>query len=222
MTRDNANAVQSNNLVIGLLAHVDAGKTTLSEAILYDAGAIRKLGRVDQGTAFLDNHAVERERGITVFSKEARFRWAERDFVLLDTPGHADFSAEAERTLAVLDAAVLIVSGAEGVQSHTRTIWKLTSFYEIPIFVFVNKMDREGAVKEERLAELKASFGGGFAAFSGGTADDLEELACCGEELMQTYLEDGTVTDEQISRAVSARQVFPVCFGSALKNEGVE
>lgn len=150
---------------MGLLAHVDAGKTTLSEAILYRTGAIRKLGRVDHGTSFLDNGTVERERGITVFSKEARFLTGTREVTLLDTPGHADFSAEAERTLSVLDLAILIVSGPDGVQSHTRTIWKLLDAYGIPVFVFVNKMDREGSDGNRVLAELKKDFGPGFVAF---------------------------------------------------------
>ena len=206
----------------GLLAHVDAGKTTLSEAILYTSGAIRKLGRVDHKTAFLDSSRIEQDRGITVFSKEARLRWKDREFILLDTPGHADFSAEAERTLNVLDAAVLIVSGVEGVQSHTMTIWKLLAAYRIPVFVFVNKMDREGARKDKILSDLKGSFGSGFVEFADGEAVDPEELACCSEEMTGTYLEDGCVKAEQISRAVAGRQVFPVCFGSALKNEGTD
>lgn len=156
---------ETSPLCMGLLAHVDAGKTTLSEAILYRTGAIRKLGRVDHGTSFLDNGTVERERGITVFSKEARFLTGTREVTLLDTPGHADFSAEAERTLSVLDLAILIVSGPDGVQSHTRTIWKLLDAYGIPVFVFVNKMDREGSDGNRVLAELKKDFGPGFVAF---------------------------------------------------------
>ena len=133
--------MKNNNLVIGFLAHVDAGKTTLSEAVMYTAGVIRKLGRVDHKTAFLDNDSIEQDRGITVFSKEARFKWAEKRFTLLDTPGHVDFGTEAERTLAVLDYGILIISGSEGVQSHTVTLWKLLESYKIPAFIFVNKMD---------------------------------------------------------------------------------
>ena len=169
MKADDFNAVlRSHTTVLGFLAHVDSGKTTLSEAVLYTAGAIRKLGRVDHGSAFLDNNAVEQERGITVFSKEARFAWRDKSYVLLDTPGHVDFSAEAERTLAVLDYALLIVSGADGVQSHTVTLWKLLAAYEIPTFVFVNKMDQPGTDRKRLLADLAARLGeSGFVEFSG-------------------------------------------------------
>lgn len=213
---------ETSPLCMGLLAHVDAGKTTLSEAILYRTGAIRKLGRVDHGTSFLDNGTVERERGITVFSKEARFLTGTREVTLLDTPGHADFSAEAERTLSVLDLAILIVSGPDGVQSHTRTIWKLLEAYGIPVFVFVNKMDREGSDGNRVLAELKKDFGPGFVAFEKEGPADTEDLACCTEEMMEDYLETGQISESGIIAAIEKRKAFPVFFGSALRDQGVE
>lgn len=213
---------ETSPLCMGLLAHVDAGKTTLSEAILYRTGAIRKLGRVDHGTSFLDNGTVERERGITVFSKEARFLTGTREVTLLDTPGHADFSAEAERTLSVLDLAILIVSGPDGVQSHTRTIWKLLDAYGIPVFVFVNKMDREGSDGNRVLAELKKDFGPGFVAFEKEGPADTEDLACCTEEMMEDYLETGQISESGIIAAIEKRKAFPVFFGAALRDQGVE
>ena len=211
-----------NPICMGLVAHVDAGKTTLSEAILYRTGAIRKMGRVDHGTSFLDSGTVERERGITVFSKEARFDIGQRKVTLLDTPGHADFSAEAERTLSVLDMAVLIVSGPDGVQSHTRTLWKLLEAYEIPVFVFVNKMDREEADEDKVMSEMKKDFGNGFVTFEGGEPVDLEELACCTEEMVEDYLKSGRVSTEDVIEAIQRRKAFPVCFGSALKDRSVD
>ena len=223
MKADDFNAVlRSHTTVLGFLAHVDSGKTTLSEAVLYTAGAIRKLGRVDHGSAFLDNNAVEQERGITVFSKEARFAWRDRSYVLLDTPGHVDFSTEAERTLAVLDYALLIVSGADGVQSHTVTLWKLLAAYEIPTFIFVNKMDQPGTDRKRLLAELAARLGeSGFVEFSDAAPVSAEEAAACDEDLLEAYLAGEELTDEMLARAVAGRRLFPVCFGSALKLTGI-
>lgn len=214
--------MSKNNLVLGILAHVDAGKTTLSEAILYKSGAIRSLGRVDHKTAFLDTNTVEQDRGITVFSKEARFPLSEKNVVLLDTPGHADFSTEAERTLQVLDYAILIISGADGVQGHTITLWKLLQTYKIPTFVFVNKMDQAGTDSKSMMEELSKELGEGFVAFSEGEPLDLEELAMCSEDMMDEFLQQESVSKDKIKRAISQRKVFPVCFGSALKIEGVE
>lgn len=210
------------NLVLGILAHVDAGKTTLSEAILYKSGAIRNLGRVDHKTAFLDTNTVEQDRGITVFSKEARFSLGEKNVVLLDTPGHADFSTEAERTLQVLDYAILIISGADGVQGHTITLWKLLQTYKIPTFVFVNKMDQAGTDSKSMMEELSKELGEGFVAFFEGKALDFEELAMCSEDMMDEFLQQERVSKDKIKKAISQRKVFPVCFGSALKIEGVE
>lgn len=204
--------------VIGILAHVDAGKTTLSEGLLYTAGALRKLGRVDHGDAFLDNFALERERGITIFSKQANLSWKNLEMVLLDTPGHVDFSAETERTLQVLDYCLLVISGSDGVQGHTETLWRLLKRYEIPVFLFINKMDQPDADSEALLEELKKRLGDGCVMLGGGG----EELAMCSEALLEEYLETGSMREESIARAVAKRQVFPCYFGSALRLEGVE
>lgn len=214
-------------LTMGILAHVDAGKTTLSEAILYLTGAIRKLGRVDHKDAFLDNIQVERARGITVFSKEARFVLGKdgqscREITLLDTPGHADFSAEMERTLQVLDYAVLVVSGTDGVQAHTRTLWKLLAGFGLPVFVFVNKMDRPGTDRENIMKELEAAFGDGFVEAGPDGSLKEDEAALTSEELMEEYLSHGCIGDRSIAANVEKRQLFPVYFGSALKAEGVK
>lgn len=208
-------------LAIGILAHVDSGKTTLSEGLLYTAGEIKKLGRVDHGSAFLDTNEIEKERGITIFSKQAVIGLADAEITLLDTPGHVDFSAEMERTLPVLDYAVLVISGADGVQSHTETLWRLLSHYNVPVFVFVNKMDLGVKSKEEIMAELTERFGDGCLDFS--AADELffEEAAMLGQELMDEYLQTGAICTESLRRAISAREVFPCFFGSALKMEGV-
>lgn len=214
--------MSKNNLVLGILAHVDAGKTTLSEAILYKSGAIRSLGRVDHKTAYLDTNAVEQDRGITVFSKEARFSLGEKNVILLDTPGHADFSTEAERTLQVLDYAILIISGADGVQGHTITLWKLLQTYKIPTFIFVNKMDQAGTDSKSMMDELSKELGEGFVAFSEGKPLDFEEVAMCSEDMMDEFLQQEMVSNDKIKKAISQRKVFPVCFGSALKIEGVE
>lgn len=222
--------MKNNNLVIGFLAHVDSGKTTLSEAVMYTAGVIRKLGRVDHKTAFLDNDSVEQERGITVFSKEARFKWAEKRFTLLDTPGHVDFGTEAERTLAVLDYGILIISGSEGVQSHTVTLWKLLESYKIPAFIFVNKMDQAGTDKTNLMSQLKSRLrtsseqvgaAAGFAEFWEGHPVSIEEAASCDENLLEEYLEKDQLSESSIASAIAKRNLFPVCFGSALKLEGI-
>ena len=205
---------------MALLAHVDAGKTTLSEALLYTSGARRTLGRVDHGDAYLDTHALERQRGITIFSKQARFATASREFTLVDTPGHVDFSAETERVLPILDCAVLVISGTDGIQAHTLTLWRLLEKYQVPTFLFINKMDLPGADREKLLAGLQKQLSPGCLDL--GSANFLENAALCDEALLETYLESGIVTDENIRGMVSQRRIFPCCFGSALKLEGVE
>lgn len=221
--------MRGSKTVVGILAHVDAGKTTLSEGLLYAAGVLRKLGRVDHRDAFLDNFALERERGITIFSKQANLSWKGLEMVLLDTPGHVDFSAETERTLQVLDYCLLVVSGVDGIQGHTETLWRLLKRYGIPVFLFVNKMDRPETDRAALMREIQERLSGECLEF-GGTAKGVireelarrEELAVCSEELMEEYLETGVMQDESIARAVAARQVFPCYFGSALRLEGVE
>ncbi len=210
-------------IALGILAHVDSGKTTLSEAMLYNAGEIRVLGRVDHRDAFLDTNEIERDRGITIFSKQAVMGLSDTKITLLDTPGHVDFSAETERVLRALDAAVLVISGSEGVQSHTRTLWKLLAGHAIPTFVFVNKMDMPDTNRGKILADLENSFGSGFVVFNNeGEEAFFEEAALCSEELCNSYLESGTITSEKISDAIVKRKIFPCYFGSALKNEGVK
>lgn len=209
-------------LTTGILAHVDAGKTTLSEAILYLTGSIRKLGRVDHKDAFLDSSEIERSRGITVFSKEARFVLGEKEVTLLDTPGHADFSAEMERTLQVLDYAILVVSGTDGVQSHTRTLWKLLADCGMPVFVFVNKMDRPGTDREAIVRELTEAFGDGFVEAKADGSLNEDEAAMASENLMEEYLADSSLSDQSLAHAIEERLIFPVHFGSALKMEGVK
>lgn len=209
-------------LVIGILAHVDAGKTTLSEALLYRSGALTRLGRVDHRDAFLDTEALERERGITIFSKQAIFPLGEREVTLLDTPGHVDFSAEMERTLAVLDCAILVISGTDGVQGHTHTLWRLLAQHRVPTFVFVNKMDLSGTNRTARLCELNKRLGGGFVDF-GVTQDALHEnIALCDETLLSRYLERGTVEQEEIASLIMERKLFPCFFGAALRLDGVD
>ena len=205
--------------VLGVLAHVDAGKTTLSEAMLYISGSIRNFGRVDHGDAFLDTFAMERKRGITIFSKQAILTLPDLQATLLDTPGHVDFSAEMERTLDVLDAAILVISGPAGVQSHTVTLWRLLRQRQIPTFVFINKMDLVGPTREEILTDLRRSLGDGFADFSD---PDPEALAMGSEELLDEYLETGDVSHEALVRAIHGCTLFPCWFGAALKLEGVE
>ena len=209
-------------LVIGILAHVDSGKTTLSEALLYGTGTIRKLGRVDHKDAFLDTDALEKARGITIFSKQALFTAGNTDFTLLDTPGHVDFSTETERTLQVLDYAVLVISGTDGVQSHTETLWRLLRRYRIPTVVFVNKMDLPGPGREALLTQLNRRLGDGFVDFGAEQADRDEALALCDERLMETMLDRGSLTDTDLIPAIARRHVFPCWFGSALKLQGVD
>lgn len=208
--------------VLGILAHVDAGKTTLSESILYLTGSIRKLGRVDNKDAFLDTYSLERERGITIFSKQAEIEMRGRSYTLLDTPGHVDFSAEMERTLQVLDYAVLVISGADGVQGHTQTLWRLLARYEVPTFIFVNKMDQNGTDRMALMEEIRQRLGDSCIDFSEEADARNENLAMCDEKVLETYLEKGTVTDEQVRRMITGRKVFPCFFGSALKLTGVQ
>ena len=208
--------------VLGILAHVDAGKTTLSESILYLTGSIRKLGRVDNKDAFLDTYSLERERGITIFSKQAEIVMRGRSYTLLDTPGHVDFSAEMERTLQVLDYAVLVISGADGVQGHTQTLWRLLARYEVPTFIFVNKMDQNGTDRRTLMEEIRQRLGDSCIDFSEEADARNENLAMCDEKVLEAYLEKGTVTDEQVRRMITGRKVFPCFFGSALKLTGVQ
>lgn len=211
-------------LVIGILAHVDAGKTTLSEGLLYLSGKIRKLGRVDHRDAYLDTFELERERGITIFSKQAVLNMGDTQVTLLDTPGHVDFSAEMERTLQVLDYAILVINGADGVQGHTMTLWRLLARYGIPTFLFVNKMDQEGTDRGALLAELKKRLDENCIDFDETQDFDefMENLSMCDEELLEKYLEQGELTQEDITELICTRKVFPCYFGSALKLEGVE
>jgi ribosomal protection tetracycline resistance protein len=207
-------------LVVGILAHVDSGKTTLSEAMLYTAGKIRKLGRVDHKDAYLDTDAQERERGITIFSKQAVFTYGGMEITLLDTPGHVDFSAEMERTLQVLDYAILVINGMDGVQSHTDTLWKLLKRYEIPTFIFVNKMDMEGTDKDTVFQNIRKKLDGDCVDFSSGDRD--EQIAMADERLLDTYLDSGMVEVEDIIEAILDRKIFPCFWGSALKLSGVQ
>ena len=206
-------------LVVGILAHVDSGKTTLSEAMLYRAGSIRKLGRVDNKDAFLDTDTLEKARGITIFSKQALLKTGSTNITLLDTPGHVDFSTETERTLQVLDYAVLVISGTDGVQSHTETLWRLLRRYHIPTFVFINKMDLPGPGKEALLSQLSHRLGDGFVDFGAEQAERDEALALCDERLMEKMLDTGSLTAEDIIPAVARRHVFPCWFGVALQRE---
>lgn len=210
-------------LCIGILAHVDAGKTTLSEAMLYTCGVIRKLGRVDSRDAFLDTYEMERERGITIFSKQAMLRTDDLEISLLDTPGHVDFSAEMERTLQVLDYAILVVSGMDGVQGHTRTLWKLLERYQVPTYLFINKMDQQGTDPAGLMTEIKEKLSDNCTDF--GTEDKssiYESAALCEEALLNQYLEQGEISDRDIARLIIERKIFPCYFGSALKMDGVK
>ena len=224
-----------NKISVGLLAHVDAGKTTLSEALLYLTGAIRKMGRVDDRDAFLDTYELERERGITIFSKQAVFDLGDKNITLLDTPGHVDFSAEMERTIQVLDAAILVVSGADGVQGHTRTVWRLLKRHHVPVFLFINKMDQSGCDPAALMKDLKTNLDGNCVDFGGWSGEKGEwglektqsdefyqELAVCDEKIMESYFENGVISTEEIGQLVRERKVFPCYFGSALKLKGVE
>lgn len=218
--------MQNHKLVIGICAHVDAGKTTLAEGMLYTCGELRRLGRVDHRDAFLDNFELERARGITIFSKQAQMHWDGLDITLLDTPGHVDFSAEMERTLQVMDYCILVISGADGVQGHVQTLWKLLRQYGIPVICFVNKMDQPGTNREALLRELQRGLSGSCVEFGfdileqGG--ESLEELAMCSEELMEEYLDTGGLSVESVAEAVRGRRVFPCFFGAALHLQGVK
>ena len=209
-------------IVTGILAHVDAGKTTLSESLLYAAGAIRKVGRVDTGDAFLDYNRRERDRGITIYAKFARFPLKESEIILADTPGHVDFSGEMERTLNICDQAILIVSATDGIQSHTRTVWRLLRKHNIPTFIFVNKTDLPCPSRAEILKTLKAGLSAEAADFSERDTDAFyEEIATGSEELLDIYMSEGSVPDEKIREAVGECRIFPLMFGSALKQEGI-
>ena len=216
--------MKSNHLVVGILAHVDAGKTTLSEQILYKCKAIEKVGRVDHQDTFLDTHSLEKERGITIFSKQALFSLPDFEVTLLDTPGHVDFSTEMERSLQLLDYAILVINGADGVQSHTGTLWKLLQRYQVPVFLFVNKMDQNGIEKEPLLQELKNKLSSDCVSFEQVDTDEnfLEEIAVRDETLMEAFLEGEEPEREDIQRLILHRQIFPCFFGSALKDFGVE
>ena len=210
-------------LVTGIVAHVDAGKTTLSESILYQTGSIRKLGRVDTKDAFLDTNELERARGITIFSKQAIVKYGDTELTLLDTPGHVDFSAEMERTLQTLDYAILVVSGADGVQGHTLTLWTLLRKYKVPAFIFVNKMDQKGTSKQNILIELKKKLDESCIDFGEeGTENFYEEIAVCDEELLSEYMEQGSIAKDSIKQYIAKRKIFPCFFGSALKLTGVD
>lgn len=215
-------------IVTGILAHADAGKTTLSEALLYATGNVRKLGRVDHGDAFLDTNTMERQRGITIFTEPAIITTPNLTLTLLDTPGHVDFSAEMERTLAVLDYAILVISGADGIQGHTETLWRLLKRYNVPTFIFVNKMDAPAADKTKLLNQLKKRFSDGCIDFTGAhddnaaLADVMEDIAMQSETAMESYLESGTIPDETIREMIADRALFPCFFGSALKMDGID
>lgn len=218
-------------IIAGILAHVDAGKTTLSEALLYSSGSIKKIGRVDNGDAFLDTDAMEKKRGITIFSKQAELQFGDTKMTLLDTPGHVDFSAEMERTLMVLDYAVLVISASDGVQAHTQTLWRLLKRYEIPVFLFINKMDQPGTDRAAILLELKKQLSDGcidFTNLSAGTQENdkdsavMEEIAMEDENAMESFLETGRIAGEQIREMIVQRKIFPCFFGSALRNAGVD
>lgn len=211
-------------ICIGLLAHVDSGKTTLAESILYQCGQIRTLGRVDHKNAFLDTYEMEKNRGITIFSKQAQTVIGEKEVTLLDTPGHADFSAEMERTLQVLDYAVLVISGADGVQGQVRTLWMLLDRYQIPVFLFVNKMDQPGTDRRSILEELKKELDERCVDFGPDQEKEvfLENVAVCEDSLLEAYLETGEMEEETVRELILERKIFPCCFGSALKMQGVE
>lgn len=209
------------NITIGITAHVDSGKTTLAEAMLYTSGQIRKLGRVDSGNSFLDTNNIERDRGITIFAHQAELKYGDKNIALLDTPGHVDFSAETERTMQVLDYAILVISGTDGVQSHTSTLWKLLRKYEIPVFIFINKMDLTFADRSSILGKISKQLSDRCADFSP-TADIAENAAACDEELMEIYLENGGISEDAMKKAIAQRRIFPCFFGSALKLDGIE
>ena len=213
---------KKHHISAGLLAHVDAGKTTLSEALLYSTGVRRTLGRVDHGDAYLDTHNLERQRGITIFSKQARLSTDTLDITLVDTPGHVDFAAEAERVMPILDCAVLVISGTDGIQAHTLTLWRLLERYSVPTMLFINKMDLPGKTESELLTQLQAQLSPGCLNFTASEEEIAEAAAMCDEALLETYLETGIVTDANLRGLVEHRRIFPCCFGSALKLKGVD
>ena len=215
-------AEPNRRVCLGLVAHVDAGKTTLAEAMLYLSGTLRKLGRVDHRDSFLDTHQLERERGITIFSKEARLRWGDTAMTLLDTPGHMDFSAEMERTLRVLDAAVLVISGSDGVQAHTETLWRLLRRYHVPCFLFITKMDLPDTNEARLMEELRSRLDEGCVDFSTPGTDFDEHVALCSEQAMERYLETGSLEDNDLRQMIQKRELFPCFFGAGLRLEGVE
>jgi len=210
------------NACVGLLAHVDAGKTTLAEAILYRCGLLRSLGRVDHGDTALDYDPMERERGITIFAAQAHVEWKDWELTLLDTPGHVDFSAETERMLQVLDCAILVISGADGVQAHTRTIWRLLDHYQIPTALFVTKMDLARNSRADLMDWLRRELGDGVVDFSADNAGRDETLAMCAESAMEEYLSTGAIAPATLGDMLAAREVFPCFFGSGLKLDGID
>lgn len=212
-----------NRLIFGILAHVDAGKTTLSEGLMYKSGAIRKIGRVDNKDAHLDTNELERARGITIFSSQAELKIDDLDITLLDTPGHVDFSAEMERTLRVLDYAILIISGADGVQGHTETLWKLLREYNVPVFIFVNKMDQNGTDKEKILEDIREKLTDSCVDFTDTDSEEFyENIAMSDEHVMEDYLDNMTVSIEDIQGLIVERKIFPCFFGSALRLTGID
>ncbi len=221
-TSENKPDSYKNHICAGILAHVDAGKTTLSEGLLYISGTIREMGRVDKQNAYLDTDIMERERGITIFSKQAMIKLPELTITLMDTPGHAAFSAEMDRTLQVLDYAIVVISGADGVQGHTKTLWRLLEEYQIPVFLFINKMDQPGTAAPRLMAELKEQLSDSCISFQDtGSGEFYEEIAMCSEEALELFLETGAVEHDRICHMIAQRQLFPCYFGSALKMEGV-
>ena len=210
------------HIAIGLLAHVDAGKTTLSEALLYQSGAKRTLGRVDHRDAHLDTHTLERERGITIFSKQALLTTPHLNITLVDTPGHADFCAEAERVMPILDCAVLVISATDGIQAHTLTLWRLLERYQVPTFLFINKTDLPGKTREELLTQLRHQLSPSCVDFTESPQQIAENAAMCDEALLEMYLQTGSVTQENLRLLIATRKVFPCCFGAALKLDGVD
>lgn len=207
-------------IVTGILAHVDAGKTTCIESMLYTSKTIRKLGRVDHQDAYLDYDNQERERGITIYSKEAHFHWKDSEIYLIDTPGHVDFSSEMERSLQVLDLAILLINGQDGIQSHTSTIWKCLKHYKIPTLIFINKMDISYKTQEELMNDLKVHFSSNCINFKSKDAED--ELSMLNEDIMNHYLETEEINSSLLQQAIFKRECFPVFFGSALKIQGIE
>lgn len=210
------------HLCMGVIAHVDSGKTTLSESILYHCGKIRKMGRVDNGDAYLDTDQMEKDRGITIFSKQAEFLLGDRDVTLLDTPGHVDFSAEMERTLQVLDYAILVINGSDGVQGHTLTLWRLLKRYHIPTFLFINKMDQARRTPESLMEEIQTRLDRHCVSFTKKDELFFEEVAVCDDGLLEKYLESNTIEKEEIKELIASEKLYPCFFGSALKGDGVD